>query len=594
MMQIFITYLRELYCCAKCKIMVNVLLMVVLGLTEGISVLMLIPFFTLAGIIPASSPIENNLVLGVQQFCQKLGLTFNLPLVLTLYMLIVLSQSWLKRRQSMLNTLIQQSYTNFLSIRVFRAAAEADWLFLLSKTKSDITHVLTGELMRVSAGTTFFLQLISTVCISVIQIILAFLISPGLTLVVLCGGMLLFICLYPFIKQSRRMGADISANNRDLFFEVTEHLNGIKEIKSYGLEANQIESFIRLRQNIAANFIQFNKLQSQTDMLYKAAAAVFISAFFYAAIEIFHLNAEAFLLIIIIFSRLWPRFSSFQVALQYVVMMLPAFQSITELERQCLAVRAKAITGNIAKLSLTGGVEFRRVSFRYPANGEGYAVQNIDFRLPAGSTTAFVGPSGSGKSTLADLLIGLLPPQSGSILLDGVPLTDKLQGWRQSIGYVSQDAFLFNASIRDNLQWACPAAREADMWQALSMAAVDDFIKGLPQQLDTVVGDRGIRLSGGERQRIVLARAILRKPVLLLLDEATSSLDNENERRIQQAIESLHGKLTIVVIAHRISTIKQADHIYVLEKGCIVETGTYQSLTANKHSRFCQLACLSG
>lgn len=150
-----------------------------------------------------------------------------------------------------------------------------------------------------------------------------------------------------------------------------------------------------------------------------------------------------------------------------------------------------------------------------------------------------------------------------------------------------------NATIRENLLWACPDATEEGMWEALRLASIESFVKSLPDGLDTVVGDRGVRLSGGERQRVALARALLRKPSVLILDEATSSLDTENEKRIQQAIESLQGKLTMVVIAHRISTIRNAESILVLEQGRIVERGNYQSLMRKKDSRFYALACLS-
>lgn len=236
-------------------------------------------------------------------------------------------------------------------------------------------------------------------------------------------------------------------------------------------------------------------------------------------------------------------------------------------------------------------MEFRDVSFYYDSTRANYAVEEANFFLPAGTTTAFVGVSGSGKSTLVDLLMGLITPKRGYILIDGEPLLENLRPWRNSIGYVPQDAFLFNASIRENLLWACPDASEEGMWEALRLAAVYSFVISLPDGLDTVVGDRGVRLSGGERQRIVLARALLRKPSVLILDEATSSLDSENEKRIQQAIESLQGKLTIVIIAHRISTIRNADRILVLEQGRVVEQGNYQSLMKNRDSRFYDLAC---
>jgi ATP-binding cassette subfamily C protein len=239
------------------------------------------------------------------------------------------------------------------------------------------------------------------------------------------------------------------------------------------------------------------------------------------------------------------------------------------------------------------GVEFRQVSFIYHSAPEKYAIKSADFSLPVGTTTALVGASGAGKTTLIDLLMGLLTPTEGDILLDGRPVGEKLRPWRRSIGYVSQDPFLINNSIRGNLLWACPGASEEDMWAALTMAAADGFVRGLPSGLDSVVGDRGVRISGGERQRIVLARALLKKPSVLILDEATSSLDSENEQSIQRAIEGLKGKLTIVVIAHRISTVKNVDQILVVEQGQIIEQGNYQFLIKNKTGRFYALACSS-
>jgi ATP-binding cassette subfamily C protein len=183
--------------------------------------------------------------------------------------------------------------------------------------------------------------------------------------------------------------------------------------------------------------------------------------------------------------------------------------------------------------------------------------------------------------------MGLVAPTDGTIFIDGRPLAGELvYNWRSSIGYVPQETFLFHDTIRGNLQLVRPNAEEGELWEALRHAAADTFVAAFPDGLDTVVGDRGVRLSGGERQRIALARALLRKPTVLILDEATSSLDTENERRILDAIEGLHGELTMVVIAHRLSTIRRADSIVVLEQGRIVETGTWVSLSQKEGGRF--------
>ncbi|WP_094602886.1 Vitamin B12 import ATP-binding protein BtuD [Sporomusa silvacetica DSM 10669] len=593
-MNTLLSYMQELYAFCKLKLIVNLVLMVFLGLIEGGGVLLLIPLLSLAGII-SGVPADGSWAFKVQGLFQVCGLAPTLPVVLGLYIVIIAGQSWLQRSQAICSVAIQQSFTSFLSIRLFRAIAYTRWLFLLSRAKADITHVLTTEVMRVGNGTHFFLQLLATGLIGIIQIGLAFLIAPGLTLFILGGGAVLFICSYPFIRQSRRMGLSISEFTRNLMFEVTEHLNGIKEVKSYGMEPVQIRNFATLRHTIERNFVRFTAVQSHTDFYYKVGAAVFISLFFYTAITFFKLNPQEFVLIVVIFARLWPRFSSFQVGLQYVVMMLPAFKAVLQLERCCLEEQELLLEEQLTtRLELTQGIEFRDVSFCYYAGRFNYAVDGVSVVLAAGTTTAFVGVSGSGKSTMVDLLLGLLTPERGGIFVDGRPLAQSLQVWRQSIGYVPQDSFLWNASIRANLQWACPEASESAMWETLGLAAVDEFVRSLPAGLDTVVGDRGVRLSGGERQRIVLARALLRKPSVLILDEATSSLDTENESRIQQALEDLHGKLTIVVIAHRLSTIRQADRIYVLEQGRVLEQGDYLSLSKNKGGRFAALASVSG
>jgi ATP-binding cassette subfamily C protein len=204
--------------------------------------------------------------------------------------------------------------------------------------------------------------------------------------------------------------------------------------------------------------------------------------------------------------------------------------------------------------------------------------------------TAIVGRSGAGKSTLIDLLMGLNQPDRGEVRIDDILLTsDHLLSLRKSISYIPQDPFLFNATIRENLMIIDPNASDESIWESLGFAAADDFVSRLPQGLDTLIGDRGVRLSGGERQRLVLARAILRKPAILVLDEATSALDTENEAKIQAAIERLKGTMTIIVIAHRLSTIRNADQVLVMDQGEIIQVGEYNQLAGEKRGMFSNL-----
>jgi len=223
-------------------------------------------------------------------------------------------------------------------------------------------------------------------------------------------------------------------------------------------------------------------------------------------------------------------------------------------------------------------IRFESVNLRYSSNLP-LALADNSFTLPKGQMLALVGPSGAGKSSIADLLTGLYSPSSGQIWIDDVPLDQlELSSWQQHLGVVSQDTFLFNATIAENIAFGTPGATPAQIKGACQAAQAGDFIESLPQGYETLVGERGYRLSGGQRQRLSLARAILRDPELLILDEATSALDSQSERLVQEAIERFELNHTVLVIAHRLSTIVRADQILVLDRGRVVERGSHARL----------------
>lgn len=584
-------YVLKLYNFVRAKLILNLFLIVILGLLEGASIMMLVPLLTFAGISSNQPAGFGHLV---EEYLNISGIA--LPLVLMVYIGINAGQAWLQSYESILNSSIRESFATYLYTNLYRTITYARWSFFLKSKRSDIIHIITTEMPRVITGAYQLLQMIATAMIAVIHVGIAFILAPYLTLLVMGCGLLLSGCLQFTIRRTRKMSSNLSDCASQLFSEISEHFNGIKEVKSYGVERQQVENFERHWHKIGGVLVDLAKLSSQASFIYKVGAATFMSIFCFFAIEIFHSDPRELIIIYVIFTKLWPRFSAFQAGFQSIAMMLPAFHKVTELSNQCLIEAEKMVLHKTPeRFPLQKGIRVSNVSFRYDENNQRYAVKKANFFIPAGTTTAIVGVSGSGKSTLADLVLGLIEPEQGEIWIDAKQLADDKNRylWRHSIGYVPQDAFLFNASIRDNLIWAYPAATEENLWQSLQLAAIDEFVRGLPAGLDSLVGDRGIRLSGGERQRIVLARALLRKPALLILDEATSSLDTENERRIQEAIDGLKGKLTILIVAHRISTIKNADQILVMEKGRIVERGCYQTFIEDEGSRFYRLAVIS-
>ena len=224
-------------------------------------------------------------------------------------------------------------------------------------------------------------------------------------------------------------------------------------------------------------------------------------------------------------------------------------------------------------------IELRDVSFRYGCRAK--VLDKVNLRIPAGQTVAIVGESGSGKSTLLKLLMQFYQPTEGRMFIDGIDLRDfELKSLRGRIGVVSQEPFIFNGTLRENIALGRPEATLAEVIEAAKAAGLDEFVAGLPERYETVIGERGSNLSGGQRQRLAIARALLRRPEILIFDEATSHLDTATEHAIQVNLRTAFAGKTVLLVAHRLSTIKDADHIYVLHQGRIVEQGVHRQLIA--------------
>ncbi|MCB1608962.1 MAG: ABC transporter ATP-binding protein [Xanthomonadales bacterium] len=276
---------------------------------------------------------------------------------------------------------------------------------------------------------------------------------------------------------------------------------------------------------------------------------------------------------------------SWQVTLMQIGAVDLVEREFDQLERQSAAPKGQPVA------PLQRQIQFRSVSFSY-GEGQKPALNELDLTIPALSTVAIVGASGAGKSTLIDTLTLLLKPDAGALYIDDLSAEQiDPSSWREQIGYVLQDTVIFDASIADNISlWGGDVATDSDLrsriTEAVHAARLGEFVDALPEGLNTLVGDRGIRLSGGQRQRLFIARELFKRPRLLILDEATSSLDADAERAIQESLEQLRGQLTVIIIAHRLATVRQADQIHVLEQGRVVESGSFDQLNELTDGRF--------
>jgi len=560
------------------------LILTVLGaLTEGIGLLVLVPVLHLIGIDVQQGSV-GKVARSIATAFGALGIPLNLISVLILYVALIAGDGWLRRWQTVTYSTLQVGFTAYLRKRLHHAVTRASWIQLVRARASDLTHAMTTQVERVGHGTSLLLNLGRDMILLLVYMTVTFYLSPSVTALVVSAGIILMLLLGRKARAASRIGEAMTRVGGEAYRAVMEHLGGIKMAKSYGAEERSIRLFRDLADTVAGANMQGVIVQADAKRRFDIGAALTLGVVLYGAIAVQHTPTAVILVLLFAFARVLPGVSNLEQTIQQFLRMLPDLVAVLALESR---LDSRELTGPARRepVHLRQAVRLESVSFRYEEDADP-ALVSVDLTIPAGQTTAIVGPSGAGKSTVADLLLGLIVPGQGHVLVDGTPLTaEVLPAWRERIGYVPQDSFHFHDTLRANLLWARPEASEDELWEALDVAAAG-FVRSLPQGLDTVLGDRGVRLSGGERQRVALARALIRRPALLILDEATSSLDSENERRVQDAIERLHGRLTILVITHRLTTVRYADSIHVLEAGRLVESGDWHGLLNGSVGRF--------
>lgn len=371
-------------------------------------------------------------------------------------------------------------------------------------------------------------------------------------------------------QGQRRMDALLSV--------LDEFLSGVRTVKAFGAEHREQQRFLHANFAYTHFMISLRRRMELASPLTEVISVVVVLGLLYygtASVLKGELKASEFITFIAIFGQFLSPMKTFNQAVSRLQKAIASYRRIEWLFRQPVSEEYCPGLRRIDRIEQ--GIQVRGVSFRY---GEKVVLQGIDLEIPVGARVAFVGPSGAGKTTLTDLICGFYQPTEGEIFIDGHPLQQlDMRSYRRLIGVVPQDGMLSHATIRENLTYGSEGpVEEARIWQALEMAQARAFIEELPEGLDTVVGERGQRFSGGQRQRLALARALYRQPQLLILDEATSALDSESESRIHEALAALPRSYTLILIAHRLSTVRHADWIYVLDGGQIVEAGTHETL----------------
>ena len=450
-----------------------------------------------------------------------------------------------------------------------------------AKTKmGDIVNQISNEVGRAAGAIRIAIQVFTTFITILTFVFILLSISWQLTLASTSLLFLVTLTNQYFVKRAREFGIILSEKSRGYSTVLLEILTGIRLIKSVGnedAEYQRIQQLIREKEQAEyqshANYAAIGPMNEVTGILALIGIVFIARTLFFEELE----SVSTVLLIyLVVLFRLLPVVSQLNSQRSNFANAAPSTEIVASfLQRDDKPFMAN---GTAIYRKIEQGICLKGVSFNYPGH-DGLVLNQVDLWVPKGTTLALVGASGAGKSTLADLLPRFYDPIAGSITIDGRDLRSfDVCSLRQAMGIVSQDTFLFNTSVRNNIAYGKENVTIDEVVAAAKRANAYEFIVGLPQEFETEIGDRGVLLSGGQRQRMAIARALLRNPDILILDEATSALDTVSERLVQQAIDELCRDRTTIVIAHRLSTIQKAHQIAVLEKGQVVEIGTHEQL----------------
>lgn len=471
-------------------------------------------------------------------------------------------------------------YSKSMRERLYRQMLLSSFSYLRSQKVGNFDHILVSDLKSSAKLLQFSTEVIGSAANLFSYAAVAFMLSPSIAAVTLVGGALFLLAWNPVFMRMHKHMRILMRIRTDTSHAIGETLIGIKTIKALAVEK---ESFTRVR----GYFDTTEMIERKKDIVRLGAklsvepvsllfiAGVFAVSYFYLSFDI-----TTFIPIVYLIQQMFVRISKIQSSLHMVEDTLVPAERVAEMIMETDA--NKEPRGGTLPFVFSKELALSHVRFSY--RGEP-VFSDLSFSVKCGEFVGIIGPTGSGKTTMVDLLLRLMEPAGGCVLLDGTDAAHfRIADWRKKIMYVPQESFLLNATIADNVRFLQNDISLASVAEAIARAQLGSLVARVPKGIDTPVGERGAELSGGERQRIAIARALARDPEVLIFDEATSALDFETEASVKSVIDGLKGTVTIIVIAHRISTVLGADRIIALESGQIVEEGSPKELQRNPHS----------
>lgn len=550
------------------------------GLLEGIGVNAVIPLFSF---FTGGDGGNDFISQTIRQAFAYVHLDFSLAYLLAFIILMFVLKTIILGIFMYIKVRINTDYEERTRNELFQAMLASRWGHLLKQKLGHLEIILMNDATRAAHMLELISSFIMAITALAMYIVVAINISFTITLLTLALGGIFFLLFKPLMYRTRVAAYKTAGMNKEVNHYVSENILGMKTVKALSVEP-------RIARNGRKYFAELRKLKvvvallsSVSSILVQPISLIFISVVFFISYQNPEFSFAAFVAVVYLIQRIFQHIQKLQSNMHTMNETVPYLKSVLEYREQ--SSKASEQDKGRTRFAFERALQFNDVSFAYD---EGHDVlRGVNFSVNKGEMVGIIGPSGAGKTTIIDLLLRLFEPSGGAIALDGKNLSDiSMREWRKNVGYVSQDIFLMNDTIANNIKFYDDALAQKDIERAAKMANIYEFIKTCPNGFDTVIGERGIMLSGGQRQRIIIARVLARNPKILILDEATSALDNESEAKIQKVIENLKGKITVLAVAHRLSTLRNSNKLIVLDKGKIVEQGSPSKLLKEKDSYF--------
>jgi len=566
--------------------------MILVALLETVGVASIMPFMA---VLANPSVVETNQYLATLytwlEYDSTDAFLFFLGVV---FLILILGSLALKALAFWMQVRFAQTRNHSWSCRLIKNYLNQPYDWFLNQHSGTLGASVLTEINKLVHGVLFpAIQLVSHGLVAMFLLVLMIAVDPVLALVTAMVLGVAYAALFYFVRHYiQRIGEENRIANRERFKIAQEAFGGVKDVKVAGLEETFVERYRLPSLGMTRREISLRMLSELPSFVMQAlvlGGIMIMLLYFLAsrgglqeALPIFSLYAFAGY-------RMMPSLQAiyrFLSEIRYNAAVLESLHSDLKLIQQGndSQVQNVSVSGKSEPLGLRETLELNDINYRYP-EADRSALKSVSLKISACSTVGLVGSTGSGKTTLVDMILGLLRPEGGVISVDGLQLTpDLLRAWQLSIGYVPQNIYLSDDTIKSNIAFGIPHDRidQTAVESAATAANLDKFVTNeLSCGYDTVVGERGVRLSGGQRQRIGIARALYRNPDILILDEATSALDNLTEQAVMDAVHNLGKKKTIILIAHRLTTVRECDQIFYLEQGQITARGTYNELLAS-------------